>query len=974
MKIRMASGLVLFSSAVLMAAELPDVMSMFGKSWASDQSVLEPEALRVERRFEDRGFIFAFNANEICDLRIPADADILSYSDFLFDEPFRRFLDDKIHKDENPMSIGEMKAFEEVYRAQVKALEVMVSLGYQALMFHNNINATNAAVKIRNARFSDGTLFQNAAQAFFDNYSPLKDRILAWGDNFVDAFNEDDLQNIISGGDPEAVEMKWPALNSRYYVHEHMGGYHKENSVKHETSVQLRFSNWREIHKEVGRRIRNLRELKLCVADYRDKVENFSTDSKLASDPRFANVKERFLGLKFDEIYDKQNLEAVRAAREIFYDVPFLVAVKEFHNDVDANVHSAVLGGNDRPGMLTALSSLKPALGNEDAFMRGSKSRYPYKLYLKEYDWARKQYQGSGGLFGGTTAATQQKQLMEFDDKSKSLGLKMLEKESASNLGVAMGAFLWEDNVLCDISSADKYTAFLIIGKDSWQEINFTYLSGESITLDAPPPRPGYTFDGWYDGMVKHDTLKGVRDNIKLVARWTTQQLTAKFFNNGSVFDTVSFTVETAKDIILPSIPDNTIPGYKFKGWKKGGKSINSLDGVTTDLHLEADWDPIIYSVKLMDESGKEYLPVDFVGANSGVIKNFSVNSDHSLPTPKAPSEGKTFQGWFDDSGRRILSLDRIYNDVKLHSKFDWTEFTVTFKTGTFDWQERNRSFTISNAAGITLPTPPAGAKKGYNFLGWENEKTGDTITSLKGLKSSIVLKAKWDLIEYKLEYFDGTKSIPDLNRKFDVNNMANIQLPRLQESEDRIFTGWTTDVNGGVSVTSFMRLIQDSPRDVKLYAKWKPILHYKIKFIDGDEKPGLETDYTEANVNGVRLPVLQNTADKKFLGWKDESGINVRTVSSVNNFPRNITLYAVWEDISAAVPPAPVTPSVEYKQEPRQQPQQATQVAAPQQPQHSEDYGYCPKCNIRPPEESKNWKKFQWAKWFKDHPEANNK
>lgn len=963
--------------SVLGEGFLPNICDAVADQWEKDQPafgseafdpaqrvVFGPQAIDNERRYPDRdlGFEIAFNAGEICDLRIPSGGNILDYSDFLYARVYKNYLKPRMtQKDINPLSLGEMKALAEVYRAQIAALETITSLGYQSLMFNKNINSTNAAVKIKNACFSDGTLFGNSVQAFFDNESKIKKDILLWGENYTrKSIGKSDLQKIVG------KSLSWKEFNERYFVHEHMGGYDDDNDPER-ISKPDRYRYWYEIREKVETRISNLYELKVDVENYAKRVDAFAHDDKYASDPRFTLAKVRFSSFKFNDGYVAKNADAVRKAREIFYDVPFFVATKEYFDFVD-ELYPRLWGDPDRPKVLTSLTMLKDDLGGDipDAFMLGAKSDFAHRYYREGYNDRRDDYIYDGWHW----SETEEEFKAEFDNESKSVHLKIRDVNAENSL--------WKPNALVDFSTADVYTLSLV-NEGGCSEQKFTYTTDKSkARINNPDSRPGYRFDGWRDEINnKIDNYAYIKKNLTLTAKWTPIPLTAMFIGQAVDIRPIEFNVDNAKDHKLPA--PRPRKGYDFGGWLRKGTSnqVKDLNGVKENIALEAKWIAISHKVTYFNESGSQKIGEDF----------FNIDSNTKF-MQHPPVVGKEPDGWVDkNSGVRVDSLNGLDRNVELKAKYRLKPLYIKYDTAVYSWNPRVHEFNIESDGGWQPPKPTAvEGKTGYDFKCWTLD--GKEITSIKGFTEGAVLKAKWEPHKYKMAFYDGDKMLNE--QPFTIEDVTSLKVVDLPgNTAEKFYIGWCSDkagkakdVLGRGSLAGELNL-ERNPRDVRLYAISDQVVYYTLDFKDGDnalpEIKSIRYSKVDAENGKFELPRLNDTPEKIFKGWKDDVG-NTIDMSSLARQQISKTLYARWEN--KRIPKEPSKPVTQVNTPAKEQPpaevknnlkdvRQNKPQAQNKPSQRDKDFGYDPATGERPGEDSKTWTKEQWTEWFADHPDA---
>ena len=90
---------------------------------------------------------------------------------------------------------------------------------------------------------------------------------------------------------------------------------------------------------------------------------------------------------------------------------------------------------------------------------------------------------------------------------------------------------------------------------------------GDKMKAPQEPEKLGYTFIGWYNEEAlwnfESDT---VNKNITLVAKWSLNTYTAKFYDGDVLVETKTFTIEDGTELIPPELPKNDdVLGYGYK-------------------------------------------------------------------------------------------------------------------------------------------------------------------------------------------------------------------------------------------------------------------------------------------------------------------------------------------------------------------------------------------------------------------------
>lgn len=415
----------------------PGVMEFFGGAFEYDRLSLDgtPKALSDGKSvvFERKLFKITFNDREITVLHVPMLENIMGFSDFLYDEPYKKHIAEKLQSG-TQITDGELEVLNLAYETQIEALRAFVSLGYQACQFHQCINGTAFGTDWcgDEAKFSDGTIFKDSIQRFFDDEeNPWFKSMMAWGRTYVGHKDRDYLQNIIAQEDSGAArDISWNAMNVRYAVRLHMGDYHRRASVpRAETGTGIRYSEWNRLQAEALRRIGRLWDLASTTAAW----------SKKAPPSTFKNRFEQKQNL-----YHERNRDVVRHAREIFFDFPLAIACVEYRKAADGF-------GGDNPKALEAIRTFSSDI-SRDVMLKNIKSAYCGTLYSETFGEAKKSYVNK---WFTTFRRTVEDRTIAFEDKILELGMMCLDEDSSKKMKSSSGDFIWKENGLIPLDNLE---------------------------------------------------------------------------------------------------------------------------------------------------------------------------------------------------------------------------------------------------------------------------------------------------------------------------------------------------------------------------------------------------------------------------------------------------------------------------------------------------------------------------------------
>lgn len=297
-----------------------------------------------------------------------------------------------------------------------------------------------------------------------------------------------------------------------------------------------------------------------------------------------------------------------------------------------------------------------------------------------------------------------------------------------------------------------------------------TYKEGDTIVPMTAKEKPGYTFNGWKgmpaDLVMPAEDLVVFADYVAISYNLTLDANGGKFEN-----DALQFTADVAYGTVLSTIvPANpTRDGYTFKGWKDAVTGEDATIPSTmpaNNISLKADWEEIATYTLTVDANGgkfasgsTEYTIVREEGKAIGVIEQ---------PTREG---GYTFKEWKIEApnGETLTSIPDTMPGYDFKIVAQWNEpapdkyvVTVNPNGGTFPdgstdiWtsEQLEEGATIEN-----LPGNPT--KDGYEFKGWLESTTGNTVDTLPSTApdANTVYTAQWEEIipevkSHKINYY----------------------------------------------------------------------------------------------------------------------------------------------------------------------------------------------------------------------------
>jgi|GEM_PF-1734354 len=341
------------------------------------------------------------------------------------------------------------------------------------------------------------------------------------------------------------------------------------------------------------------------------------------------------------------------------------------------------------------------------------------------------------------------------------------------------------------------------------------YTIEKGIADLTKPTKKGYTFQGWYDGKDKVESIKvGETGDRALTAKWTINTYTITFDSKGAGdVPTKVYNVETETF----KLPDLGRKGYIFHGWYDGETKIETIEkGTTGNKTLVAKWEAIEYKVTF-DSAGGSDVAAQHYTIEKGI-------ADLTTPTKK----GYTFQGWYDGKDKVESIKVGETGDRTLTAKWTMNTYTITFD----DAALAPITYTVESE-NIVLPKKE---RLGYTFLGWRvSEETlaravtdqGQILQTIPtGTTGNLRLSAQWQANSYEVivDPNGGAGTRASQRLTYDkAEKLAKNPFTR----DGYSFTGWNTQADGkGTAYTDqqeVKNLLAEANGSLTLFAQWKP-------------------------------------------------------------------------------------------------------------------------------------------------------
>ncbi len=435
-------------------------------------------------------------------------------------------------------------------------------------------------------------------------------------------------------------------------------------------------------------------------------------------------------------------------------------------------------------------------------------------------------------------------------------------------------------------------------------------LHGDTLTLgkDTTPTKPGYTFDGWYNGLSKVENGATVTNPMTLKAHWDAAQVnyTINYWQQKVTDDKNATDAQKTYEYVeaetkkattgTPISAENlkTYKGFKYNannsskdvkisgdgstiinvyydrvlctvnfyayestGWFGGGswniiKTVTGLYGANLP---KGAWDTSTYSWKSRKSDGSGcVLLTSFDFETAGYAKNQGNVSEKGIVTTC------NFYGSQQSGSGKI----NYYNE-QADGSYVLAQ-SITTRNGTLTVHEK--------FAGYDLYKYSQGNVNGESAAYWNdlsskyNVSDGDDIDHERNKPINIASKLK----TYSLSYYNYnkvTKTEKSIKYTASLKSYANYTPAKPSELPSYyVFGGWYKDK---ACTTKFDFNTEKMPNaNVQIYAKWtakKINLTYNLNTPDGTSKK-VNRDVEAGTIANTVLPSATTTSDYSFAGW----------------------------------------------------------------------------------------------------------
>ena len=457
-------------------------------------------------------------------------------------------------------------------------------------------------------------------------------------------------------------------------------------------------------------------------------------------------------------------------------------------------------------------------------------------------------------------------------------------------------------------------------------------LHGDNLVLDksTTPTKPGYTFDGWYNGLTKVENGATVTSPMTLTAHWKAaevsytinywQQKVTDDKNASDAQKTYEYVEAVTKKATtgtrISATNSKTYKGFKYNANNSSKDVEISGDGTTI---INVYYDRVLCTVNFYVDKGG-YLWSDWqitktvtglYGAN--LPEGAWDTSTYFWYGAKVDGAGCVLLTSFDfeSAGYANNQGNKTTNGVVTTCNFYGFQDNLQYKInyyneqadGTFKlvqtiWKESKRLNVYEKYAGYVLYKYSTDKNAGTDASYWANQKDVTEGKSVEGSTINIASKLKTYSLSY-YNYNSVTKTEKNIKYTAPLKSYANYTPARPSGlPEYYVFGGWYKDK---ACTTKFDFNTEKMPNaNVQIYAKWtakKISLTYNLNTPDGTSKK-VNRDVDAGTIASTVLPSASAIEGYTFAGWyvADENGHMTTVAFNANDaILRDTSVIGKW-------------------------------------------------------------------------------
>ncbi len=416
------------------------------------------------------------------------------------------------------------------------------------------------------------------------------------------------------------------------------------------------------------------------------------------------------------------------------------------------------------------------------------------------------------------------------------------------------------------------------------------------------PTKPGYTFDGWYNGSAKVENGATVTSSMTLTAHWKAAQVnyTINYWQQKVTDDKNATDAQKTYEYVeaetkkattgtkISATNSKTYKGFKYNA-NNSSKNVEISGDGTTIINVYYDRELCTVNFYAYESTGW------FGGGSWNIIK--TVTGLYGANLPEGAWDTSTYfwyqtenggggcvlltsfdfesAGYANNQGNKttygVVTTCNFYgfkDNLQYKINYYNEQADGTFKLVQTIWKESKKLNVYEKYAGYVLYKYSTDKDAGTDASYWENKKDVTEGKSIEGSTINIASKLKTYSLSY-YNYNSVTKTEENIKYTASLKSYANYTPAKPSGlPEYYVFGGWYKDK---ACTTKFDFNTEKMPNaNVQIYAKWtakKINLAYNLNTPDGTSKKG-NGDVDAGTIASDVLPSIPTVDEYSFAGW----------------------------------------------------------------------------------------------------------
>ncbi len=246
-----------------------------------------------------------------------------------------------------------------------------------------------------------------------------------------------------------------------------------------------------------------------------------------------------------------------------------------------------------------------------------------------------------------------------------------------------------------------------------------------------------------------------------------------------------------------------------------------------------------------------------------------------------------------------------INSDVTIYVELEAITYYIGYVLNDGRWNDysANTYYTVETAKNLFIPGADCILRDGYTFEGWYKDAGyTEKITSLEGLFEDITLYAKWEVINYSIEYKlnEGTwKDNYSPFTDYTVEGITYLPSGDILIKEGFVFDGWYDNPEyTGTAIDS----LKGRTGDLTVYAKWRDENQVAtVQFSPATDSVDMDTEITltcETDGATIYYTIVGTDPTENYSVYTPEKPISIDGILFDEQEEVTIKAYAVCEEM----------------------------------------------------------------------------